>query len=412
MKLRKTLSYLFLVTLLTAFIYSFQFDVLLVSTKKILMLFGVVLSLRYFSHGYSLKAEYKKIIVLLISMCIWDIFISLINGQQQFHLISVVLPVIGSVFAAQLIYGYSRNIILNYEQFIKIISITVFFESSLAALIYFYPPAYEFVDSFIDFSFIIEGVSDITDMFRISGLGNAKYFGVLTSAVLGIFSSVSLIYMTDKPRYKLFYSISFLVIFSVSFLTARWTLTLGVISALLFIFYDRFKHIFKFMVLACILGIGIYFVFYVLEKYSDSRMFDWAFGFLSKDNNESDSHDQVLQWLAEASFSVKTLLLGDAQYSAPGGLYYGGVDVGFIRQIYYGGIFGLLLNLYIHYRILSFCYLYNNSRIYKGLYIAFFVGYLAMLLKGDADMMTFFILFLVFSTHGIFKNNLKYYTKK
>ena len=110
-----------------------------------------------------------------------------------------------------------------------------------------------------------------------------------------------------------------------------------------------------------------------------------------------------MEWWKNAHFEIKTFLIGDGLYTNPNGVgYYMGTDIGFFRRIYYGGIIGLLLYLYYHYKIAYFTYKSIGTRDIKYMMLFLVLSYMVILAKGDANMLSLFVLYLVFFERGIF----------
>lgn len=405
------LNHIVLFAFLIAFIYSIQFDVFLVSTKKILMIIGLVYSLPYIlSKQWRLKNEYKQLFKYLYILIAWDVLISVINLNTEFHIIKTVLPVIGSVFAAEFIFEYSRKNNLSRNGLLKMIMATVLLESILSVLMYVFPPVFTFVDSILDFQFGDENMETVADRFRLNGIGNAKFFGVLTSASLGMMSSLYFYQISDTLTKKTCCVISWIVIFLTSFLTARWAITLGAVSVFLFVKMNKEKGVFSTIFKLMLFSFFLLYVIFQLISLMDEKFAYWAFSFITDhEAGDTGSSDTLLMWLKTTSFEIKTLLLGDARYIDPAGGYYMHVDIGIFRQIFYGGIFFLVYNLYTHWQILRKSIAKGDGAIYRYMLSALFLSYLVILFKGDTDMMTYFLLIMVFATGGIFQNKINTY---
>lgn len=114
-------------------------------------------------------------------------------------------------------------------------------------------------------------------------------------------------------------------------------------------------------------------------------VYNWAFepiiNALSGNGFTSDSTDSLLNMYKIPP--VSSFLFGDGYYTDPvSGLYYQGTDVGFLRLIFYWGIFPSLF-LYI-----SIFYLFKKTALYQGKHslFAFFVLFLLFEMKGEAAL--------------------------
>ena len=135
-------------------------------------------------------------------------------------------------------------------------------------------------------------------------------------------------------------------------------------------------------------------------------MLKWGFAFfVDGSSSESSGHTAsiVQDWLVNTHFDISTFIFGDGRYTDSSGTgYYKGVDIGYYRRIFYGGVVGLFLMLYYHLKVLVFSNRCFKTSDIKWMMYALFACYLLILVKGDALMLSHFILFLVFFQKGIF----------
>lgn len=403
--MNKILFYPILFFVLIVYIYSIVFNAFPISTKIILEFLGFLYCFRYiFSPDYRLKKEYKVIIEIIFVIVFWDILTSFFNGQTEYHLIKSLVPAIGGIFAAHMIFEYTKKHNVDADKIVLLIVITIFFESIFSIVMKFYPPLFDTVSSFLQFEFLKDDSIQF-NLSRFIGIGNALFFGVLPSCLLGIMAAIYLLSQSKSITQSVLLILMWVVISIVSFFTARWAITLIGLSILFFLVNQRGKNLFKSLslILGVIIIVGIALLFTMNNI--DDELSSWAFGFLL-DPSSSDDHtsDYMIYWWTNTSFDIKTLLIGDALYSLPNGKYYGGSDVGFFRQIYYGGIIGLVLNLWAHYKVLKMTYKYKRLRSFKYFLIFLMLGHLAILVKGDATMLTFYIFLLVYYSGGAFEN--------
>ena len=413
--MKKIIFYIIFIFLLTVYIYSIVFDAIPISTKIILEAVGLFTCLKFLlNNDYRLKKEYKSIFALIFAIVIWDVITSLLNGGHQYHLVRDMIPTLGSVFGAQLLWSYSRPYLKDCNHFLIIVAITIFAESVLSLLMKASPELYALIDSFLVFDFGSDTITDIYDLTRVYGIGNAHYFGVLASCILGVMTAVYLLFQSDRGPTKVLLLIMWFVVAFASFLTARWSVFIVGLSVLLFLFCLKSQQMLKKVgIVLMLLIVGIFVMNFALKSV-DSEAQEWAFAYF-KDRDSSDhSADIVVGWWENIRFDIKTLLIGDAQYTDPKGGYYMHVDVGFFREIFYGGIIGLLIIIYSHIKILKFVYKYNRVKVFRWYLLFLLLGYFAAMAKGNLNMMTFYILILVFYSGGIFekipsrRNNITY----
>ena len=139
-----------------------------------------------------------------------------------------------------------------------------------------------------------------------------------------------------------------------------------------------------------------------IELYFNDSMLEWALGFIVDKDMDTESVDGLVNWWKNTEFSPITFIVGDGCYSNPDGTYYGHVDVGWFRIIYYSGIIGVFLILFFHYKLSLFIYKYCRTREMKLMLMLLLLSYCLILLKGDTILLAYFILFLVYYSKGIF----------
>lgn len=413
--MKKFFFYILFVFLLTVYIYSIVFDAVPISTKILLEAVGLFSCLKYLLRDdYRLKKEYRSIFALIFAIVIWDVITSLLNGGHQYHLVRDMIPTLGSVFGAQLLWSYSRPYLRDCNHFLIIVAITIFAESVLSLLMKASPALYALIDSFLVFDFGSDTITDIYDLTRVFGIGNAHYFGVLASCILGVMTAVYMLFQSDKNLTKALLLMMWFIIAFASFLTARWSVFIVGLSGLLFLFCLRSQQTqSKIGIVLMLLIVGVFVIYFALNSV-DSEAQEWAFAYFKDKDSSDHSADIVVGWWENTRFDFKTLLIGDAQYTDQRGGYYMHVDVGFFREIFYGGIIGLLIIIYSHIKILKYTYKYNKVKIFKWYLSFLLLGYFAAMAKGNLNMMTFYILILVFYSGGIFekktsrRNNITY----
>lgn len=402
--MKKIIFYIVLAIILVVYIYSIVFKAFPISTKIVLEAIGFLYCIRYMiSPNYRLRKDYWVIIRIIAMIVVWDLMTSLINGQSEFHLIKYFVTSLGSIFCAQMIFSYTRKYIKIPETMLMAIVVTIFAESMLSLVMKVYPPAFDMVSSVLRFEFL-ENTRITFDQARFIGIGNAIFFGVLASCSLGVMTSVYLIRLTKPGRQRTEIIIMWMVIAIVSFFCARWSITLIGLSLLLFVIYQRGVNIGK--TIATLFGVGFLAImaYMIVMRNMNNELYEWAFSFLTDSSASNDNTlEQVLYWYTNVNFEFKTLFIGDALYALANGSYYGFSDVGYFRQIYYGGVVGLFLNLWVHYKTLKMTYKYHQTRIFKQFLTFLMLGYLAILGKGDASMLTFYILIMVYYTRGAFE---------
>jgi hypothetical protein len=398
-----------LILLLLIYVYSIVLDFVPISTKILLEGLGLCLCLpKILSNKYRLKREYKYILQLFFLMILWDVITSIFNGQSEFHIIFDIVPIIGSFFGAELIYKCFKNVYSDNKYFYRILVLTIFIESVIAVLMSLIPSLYTLFDSFLVFNFGDDRLTSAEDLSRFVGLGYAIYFGVLPSCCLGVMTSVYVISIAENNKLKIFFILAWILIAMVSFLTARTSLALFAISFLYFIYCQKSRGLLKVIGSILALLIIVFLVVRFILSNADDRLLRWAFSFLIDPESDDGTLGYLQDWYTNTTFDLKTLIIGDARWVDPVWGYYMRVDVGYFRQIYYGGILYLFMTIFSHWKVIKMSIANYTDGYYRYLLYSMMLGFLCILGKGDASMLSFFILFLVIQTKGIFEPIKKY----
>ena len=413
MLLKRFFNWVLLIALLFIYLSSLVFNVLPINTKIILEAIGLLISFIYFfDSSFQLKKKYRWIISFALVIIVWDLLVCLVNNDTNvFYLTKAMVTPLGSIFGAQFIYLCARKTINTTDKFFIIVSLTVFIECLLTLCIHFIPGA----DSFYTSIFVPSGgaadLSDIAGHYRLVGIGNAVAFGALPSFALGLYSAFYIIACSKKSLITISEFLIFATIILVTFLVVRTSIAVSAISLLALLIFGNKK---KATLFWGILTLSVFSIlaFYLISEYVDTAMMEWAFGFMVSKDMDTGSQGAVIEWWKTTSFDFKTFILGDGLYENASGGYYGGTDIGYFRQIYYGGIIGLAFMLYYHFRILKFAYLCNKSSLMKAVAYLLFISFLIFLAKGDLNMLSGFILLLVFLDNGIFEKKQKSHNSK
>lgn len=173
-----------------------------------------------------------------------------------------------------------------------------------------------------------------------------------------------------------------------------------VVTALFFVlltmyslFYKK-RQLFNFFVFIIIVFVALGFVLYFTVP-AIKPFVDWLleplFNYLDGGKIESASTNGLKRFYENFHPSDKTLFLGDGYWlDLNGNGYYGHTDVGFMRNIYYGGIFYTLIQYSLVLSVILYIMLWIKNNHKKGV---FFIPLLMLLdfilfeLKGDVVFM-------------------------
>lgn len=378
-----------IVTLLIFYIYAVNFNYIPLSGKMILGVMGIL-----FISGISFPKPIWNYIFYPIFLVLWGGIITILTGFFQFQY-NVLLGFINAVLASCFIYKACKLDKCSLSEIFHFIVIAIFVESIISLLIKLSPSFYNLISIFVDFH--LEEVTSLEDYYRFVGLGSASFFGVMPSCALGLFSCVYLLLdETDKMR-KLFYYIAIFVISIVSILTARFCFVLVLLAFLYYIKCKGVRHIF---ITSTLLIFGFYAFFtYLLPMVVSDAMADWFYDAFENDSGsmmESGSGQSWMGMLERSKMELFTFLFGDGAYTAADGIhYYKRIDIGYIRQLLYYGIVGLVVNLIYQYRLGKFSTNIIKEKKFSYFIYGMYLSYLIMLVKGDISIADYFILIAV-----------------
>lgn len=388
-----SLKYLFVIIAFIIYIYSVNLKFFPISLKQFFAVLGV------FVFFFNSKCFRKtKIYISLLGICLiinfWGIITCFINNSSEYiYPMNYFVSPVSAFFASVFIFKVSSTYLRSIDDLFKIILYTVFIESIITVLIFAIPPLYDFCDS-IGLLLLDEEIKEnpFSRFSRFNGIGEAVYFGVLPSCSLGVMSGL---YLQLKNKGTSKYLVFAAIISLVSFFVTRYSAVVVVVCVGVFLKYllkNGGRKFFNYFI-----GMLALFSFLIIVAINllPEEILRWAVGAFESDS-QHNSTNIVIDWLLNTKIDFNTFIIGDARYTNPGGGYYGGVDIGLYRQIFYGGIIGFLLIVYFHRKILIYIKkLIPSDPFIRCFTSGLFLSYLVSLLKGDLSMLDLYLLVLV-----------------
>lgn len=209
---------------------------------------------------------------------------------------------------------------------------------------------------------------------RLVGLGGF-FFGA------GIHNAISLllIYFIIKNknislRQKHILYILFIFNFIIGMLISRTTI-LGLGLIIIYGILIQKRKFFKFFKLNFLI-FSFLLVMYQCIHFFPVEIQNKVNNFIFKQGKGSLNH--LLEFYNIVPRQIKTILIGDLKWGNVNTGYYMGIDVGYLRYIFYGGIFFLILMIFFNYFLIPST---SNIKI-KKLATVLFLFYLILMLKG------------------------------
>lgn len=156
-----------------------------------------------------------------------------------------------------------------------------------------------------------------------------------------------------------------------------------------------------------ILAVTLFLLFVLegLSRTNDSIAIweEWAFALIRQLFIEKEVTDYSATHMFEDMYympKIGTLIIGDGQYTAANGGYYGSTDVGFMRLILYGGLLGLIVsyNTVIRLARSIIFSVYSDDRLFKTFIVLSVILFGVLEMKGESyhrALMLLYPLFLI-----------------
>lgn len=391
----KGLNYILTGFLLLLYIYSIRFTFIPLTGKIYVEALGLLLFL--FSNKNSIPKPFRTLFPFIVVIVGWGFFTMFVNGTSEMRYVHewFIAP-IAAFFGSYFIYKVSRKSIPDIESFLKILCIVVFLESLLTVAIKFSPAVASLVGSIQEFLLTEDDLyKGVNDFYRFAGLGMAVYFGVLPSCAVGVLTSVYLLSRAETKWQIILYSTTFLIISIVSFFVAKTSMIIVLLASLFYGYCLLKKRSFKVFSSIFVIIALVFLIVYYAASFLPDNVYQWAFDIFIEKDIDTGSSGAVIDTWKDTTFGPTTFWVGDARYM-DGTHYYKGVDVGYYREIFYGGIIGLFLILLFNYLIVKKTMVYAYNKEMRIMLLCLYGSYLIAMGKGDLNMSDIFILFLVF----------------
>ena len=260
----------------------------------------------------------------------------------------------------------------------------------LGTLIFIFVPSLRlFWQSIImDFNTLELDVLEYITRFGFAGYSGFSFaFWISTCSILFCY-----VYLNEKlsERNSRFY-ILFLLLGSFFYGRIGFVFTVSAFSLFtMYLFFRGKRKLMRFFFFIIILTIGLGVLIY--STIPDSQPFiDWllepVFNFINTGKFESASTNDLGKFYDDFNPSDKTLFIGDGYWTNANGGYYGHTDVGWMRNIYYGGVFYMICQYMLVILLIGFVMAWmkrNNKNGYLFIPFLLFIQFIMFELKGDS----------------------------
>ena len=191
--------------------------------------------------------------------------------------------------------------------------------------------------------------------FRGLALSGDQFHGL--TVAYGFVSIIAIKEYVDSKNIK--WILMFLLFFVANMFVGR-TGFVGFALALVYLIWSSGKNVIGNIIKISVIVIGAILVVYQFLPLSikstlDDSVFRYAFqlfyNYQESGRMETSTTDRVQEMWREG-FTLKTFLVGDGLFVNNDGSYYRHVDVGYLRQLFYGGVFFLIYSILLVWRML------------------------------------------------------------
>lgn len=243
----------------------------------------------------------------------------------------------------------------NYKNRLTELLIYIFFVQSLIIITAFFIP--QFLQ--IVRSFQYENMTEITDRY----LNNGTFRGLALAAEQfhGLTVSFGLVAILALQKYKVTGHIQWILMFLLLFIANLFVGRTGMfgffIALACYIISSGKKVIMSTLKFGIVVPLFVFAIYEAIPDTTkavlDESVFSWAFQMFYNYGETgrfetSSSSDVLKMW--QVSYNIKTFLFGDGQFMNSDGTYYMHTDVGYFRQMFYGGVFFAIYSIVFVYK--------------------------------------------------------------
>lgn len=385
-----------------------------VGTRILFALFGFIIIVFNLTKPKKKTSTIKRstlyIFISLLIFLVFSVLTLIVNLSVDLSIIkyfsSFLLIMVAGYF---LLWSYHMvHPDLNFSTIADYVITAVVMQMIIALAMFLIPGIYHFFISIQQTDAATSERLGVLSGLRLVGFGSTFF----TSGIVNGYTLILIVAVIklNKPKSKalLKYAIAFLLIFTVGMMMARTTL-IGASLGLIFLLMPSkrltvfSKTTYRFFSIIGKLFLVVLLVYLLLPN-EDMMLIDNAasFGFemflnfMSGEGLSSESTDD-LQTMFKWPTSFKTYMIGDGRFLdiKDSSLYYMQTDVGYLRLLYYFGVFGLLSFFLIQYTTLKVGYqlYFKEGRVLLLFFLFNFIYILLLNVKGFTDLFFLNILF-------------------
>ena len=330
------------------------------------------------------------VVVCLVSL--------VINMSTELYYVKYFLSIVLYYFMAYLgalgfrrIYGkITPMILVNY--FVAVALMHVFISFAMYAI----PKLHDIVMTMIRMNIGEADAMERTFAARLQGFGATFYVSGLINGFILIMVGFTLYTEKCSILQKLYFLVSFVLIFAIGTMIAR-TILVGaavgfflVLLSLLKVGNELYKNLISIFVFCSLLWWGWFELLpnSNIEIDTISEFGFEVFRMIMEGNSSSHSTDSMISMYDTMPDNLITWMIGDSQWSLPNGAYYKEVDIGYLRNIFYFGIIGSFFFYFYNFIILKKCILRGKifGETTKWVFVSLLMYTIILNFKGTVDL--------------------------
>lgn len=318
------------------------------STIAIIQIIALLFGTVYFIKHNIPLSFFKVIISGCVIFIIGFIASNILNSYGDLDTAKRGILIISYVFSSLfLVYLFKRSHInISTTSLLKSLIVITVIQAFISLIFFFLPNIAEIYRSFVVSEEFKSDMIEKVSSYRLIGIGDVRFatgavhYGIILWALI-VLMKLGTAYSTIKNNFLI-------ILFSIVGIMSGRVFFLFIVVTFFFIWYlngnikkGTSEFIKTFFLTFIILSIAFV---YLLSQYEE--LINWAFEFFIKygegNTFESDSTNE-LQAMYKFPNDFKTWIVGDGKSTNENGGFYMNSDVGYIRSIFYWGIFGSLI---------------------------------------------------------------------
>lgn len=347
--------------------------------------------------------SFRPFLNYLLPPLVWSLISLVLNSSTDFYFPAYVISMILAFYAAYFIaWAYTKVYgTFTYEKFSEYIIIACVVYAFITVVGFINPSFFNSLLSLIRLDSIAEQSIERTEGTRLIGIGANFFTSALVNGFILIILGTYIAY-EKRPIFQntlLFFA--FVIIGTVSLMMARTSL-FGIIIGgffIIFSFIKSVKNFIKYTLIALILAVlaralASFFFNSYFQEFDTLTSFAFEMFINKSEGGRFESHSMMhlYEMWETLPKSLHTWIIGDALWETNDG-YYQGVDLGYLRHLWYFGIVGVLLLIRYYYKTI-YVIIYKKhlfAPLHKWLFVSLLFFIIILNAKGPCDLFIYII---------------------